>query len=117
MSASDFIDDGYSIETTIEAEPEVNGELVFTYRPALAEQVSRILDVGGEGQDGAYMARAIEMLAAEKTGLLLGWNLKDREGTVVKINRENVAKVRNTLLRKIIGKVFFGPAVEASVKN
>lgn len=117
MSASDFIDDGYSIEATIEAEENVNGELAFTYRPAMAEQVAKLLDAGGEGQDSTYIARAIEMLGAEKTGLLLGWNLKDREGTVVKINRENVGRVRNLLLRKIIGKVFFGPAVEASVKN
>jgi hypothetical protein len=114
---SDFIDDGYSVEATIEAEEKVNGELSFSYRPALPEQVAKLFDVDGDGQDSVYMATAINMLSAEKGGLLLGWDLKDRKGAVVPINRENVAKVRNLLLRKIINKVFFGPAVESSVKN
>ena len=40
----DFIDDGYTHATTIEAEAGSNGPLSFTYRPALPEQVSKLID-------------------------------------------------------------------------
>lgn len=97
----DFIDDGYTYEAAIEAEPGVNGPLSITYRPALAEQTSKLIDAGDS--DEQYMKRAIDMLAT----LLKGWSLKDRQGAVVKINRENLARVNRKLLVKIIDRVFF----------
>lgn len=114
---SDFIDDGYTNEFTIEAEANINEELTITYRPALPEQKAMLMEVNADEKESVYIARAIDMLGREKTGLLLGWTLKDRKGEIVKITRENVAKVRDMLLRKIIGRVFYGPAVEAAVKN
>lgn len=113
--ASDFIDDGYSVEKTLVAETGEHGELAFTYRPATADQVARLIDTGGNDQQ--YIERAVEMLATEKGGLLLGWNLKDRHGEVVKVNRGNLARVRRKLLVKIIRQVFFEDAPEASLKN
>ena len=108
----DFIDDGYTHEATIEAEADSNGPLVFSYRPALPEQVSKLIDANANDED--YMRLAINMLAK----LVLSWDLKDRHGAVVKINRDNIAKVNRKLLVKIIDQVFFKvAATEAALKN
>ncbi len=108
---SDFIDDGYSRDGTINAEANTNGPLSFAFRPAMAEQVSKLIDAGTN--DEKYMAQAIDMLPK----LLLGWDLKDRTGAVVKISRDAVSRVNRKLLVKIIDQVFFGTAPEAALKN
>jgi high-affinity Fe2+/Pb2+ permease len=107
----DFIDDGYTHGATIEAEAESNGPLTFTYRPALPEQVSKLIDANANDEE--YMRLAINMLAK----LVLSWDLKDRQGAVVKINRDNLARVNRKLLIKIIDQVFFKVPVEDSLKN
>lgn len=107
----DFIDDGYTHATTIEAEAGSNGPLSFTYRPALPEQVSKLIDANDN--DELYMKLAIDMLAK----LLLGWDLKDRTGAVVKISRDNIARVNRKLLIKVIDQVFFKVPLEESLKN
>lgn len=107
----DFIDDAYTYEGKIEAEAGSNGPLTFTYRPALPEQVSKLIDANDS--DERYMKLAIDMLAK----LVLGWDLKGRDGAVVKVNRDNLAKVNRKLLIKIIDQVFFTAAVETALKN
>lgn len=108
---SDFIDDGFTEEFTIPAEENLNGELTITYRPALTEQVGKLLDA--TDNDEKYMKAAIDMLPK----LLTGWTLKDRNSAVVTINRDNIARVRRPLLVKIIDRVFFGSKVGDALKN
>jgi hypothetical protein len=108
---SDFIDDGYTEETIIPAEAGTNGELIITYRPALTEQIGKLLDLSES--DEKYMKQAIDMLPT----LLTGWTLKKSGGEVVKIDRANVARVRRQLLVKIIDCVFFKSDVGVALKN
>lgn len=109
---SDFISDGYTEEHTIKAVEGVHGELNFSFRPAMAEQSSELVDCNGN--DKLYITKAVNMLPT----LLLGWTLKDSGGALVTITRENIARVRRPLLSKIVQHVFFGvQSPENSLKN
>lgn len=113
--ACDFIDDGLTAETTIEAVDGEHGELTYTYRPALPEQTAKLVDL--TSSDEKYTGLAIDLLGNEKNGLLVGWTLKNRKDEVVKITRENVARVNRKLLEKIIDRVFFKSTAGAILKN
>ena len=112
---ADFIDDGYTESATIDAVDGVNGELAITYRPAMPEQVGKLLD--SAGSDEKYLTTAIDLLGQPTNGLLTGWTLKKASGEVVKIDRASIARVRRPLLLKIIERVFFQSEAAKSLKN
>ena len=109
---SDYIEDGYTEEANIEAVEGVHGELSLTFRPPLPEKVAPIVNASGD--DEKYLKLAIDVTAEHLTG----WTLKMRNGEVVKISRDNVARIKSrVLLSKVIEAVCFQKNVVASLKN
>lgn len=108
----DFLDDGFTESATFEAEAGEHGELSIKFRPAMVEQRSPLIDAADN--DEKYTKLAIDALAK----LIVEWTLKDRNSVVVKLSRENIARIRSRkLLNKIIDRVCFDVAPETGLKN
>jgi hypothetical protein len=113
----DYLDDGYMQQVGIPAEDGVHNALSIEFRPCLAAETSKAIDAAG---DESYIAATIELLADK----LKRWNLKDRGGRTLPINKTTLARVKRALLVKVIDAVVFGKLpdgarldVEADLKN
>ena len=94
---SPFIDDGYTIETTIPAVAGKWDDVAITFRPMTVDEES-IVFVRKSNNPLAtttrYYAEAFAGdLASRTPAKLLSWDLKDRSGKVVPITSENLTKL------------------------
>jgi hypothetical protein len=98
----DYLDDGYTISRTIDAEPGVHGPVSFDYRPPLAVHISKLLDANRAGNE-AYTSTAIDVAAVQ----IVKWDKCDRLGKPVPVNKTTLARLKPELLTKITDAMFW----------
>jgi hypothetical protein len=95
---SDYIDDGYTEEGKIAAEPGIHGPLTFEYRPMIPSVQGRLMDV--RGSSDKFVDLAAKLLCG-KDGHLKAWSLVNKKKEAVEINEENLKRVRPSLFDKL----------------
>jgi len=97
MRETSYFHDGYTQPGFIRAVPLLHGELRFTFRPALVEQRSQLVDAAGRLKSDAY-DRHVATFLAEK---LVGWDLADESGRDVAISATNLLRLHPEVFIKL----------------
>lgn len=112
--SSHFIDDGFSVSSTIPAKPGLHPALTVKYRPALADERFEHFtakDVNGKAQ----LDRVAKVIAR----YVESWDAVNRQGDVAPVSPETVRRLHPALLSALLDLVLgYTPAEEqADAKN
>ena len=113
---SPFIEDGYTAEYTIPAIPGISSAVFIRYRPITAEDES-IVRAKARGVAEANYVRLYAELMAGRHGTapkLLGWDLKDGKGEVLKITADNICRLKEQMFDALYAAMKLGGS---DVKN
>jgi hypothetical protein len=97
MKIANYFCDGYTQPGFIAAAPRLHGELRFTFRPALVEERSQLVDAAGRLKSDAYDRQAAAFLAQK----LVAWELVDGEGRGVAVSAAALLRLHPELFVKL----------------
>lgn len=112
---SPFIDDGYTLDSSVPAVPRLYKEIPFRYRPATPAEVlafSRGQGRGSPEQEATHQAQFV-------LDHLESWDVNDRHGQLVKPSLEVLLKLYPSILTSMISHMcgWTAPAREQDAKN
>lgn len=109
-----FINDGLTLDATIEARPGLHPALRVKYRPALPEKVNGYLkELRLSGK--AHTDAGVDLLAEH----LVSWDAKDDAGNEVPISPRVLRRIYQPLLERLLDLVttYSAPQREADLGN
>ena len=97
MKGLNYYHDGYTELGYVAAVPRLHGALRFSYRPALVEERSQLVDAASRLKSQLYD----RYLAAFVADRLLSWDVEDTDGNAVPITGASLLRLQPELFVKL----------------
>lgn len=113
---SAFIDDGYTLEATLEA-TNFHPAVSITYRPMLRSERIRLIEKSARAVDDKQAVEASNAVSESLAKHLVKWDVTNSRGEPVQITADNMQKIEPHLFEKIYNKVGQFETETAAEKN
>jgi len=97
MKVANFFYDGYTQQGFINAATRLHEELRFTFRPAMVEERSRLVEAAGQFKPDAYDRHVAAFLAQK----IITWDLVDGSNRALAISSANLLRLHPELFVKL----------------
>lgn len=99
---SGYIDDGYTIEATIEGKDGEYDGIEIEYRPLLRKEMWRHSQAVTKAKENEDLEKIDELVAELVVQKVISWTLFDRNGKSVPLTAENVLRLHTDLFNQLI---------------